>query len=577
MFLLLFTLSVLVGGADPVIVAGCVIQAGLLVLAQRRAESRRWVLPVQVLLTYLPIVLVGGSGANQSGLLAATVLWCLPARLRWPVFLLVAAGAGFAHQGWRADPAVFAYGVVTTAAVGMVVYSLLRLPELVDRLTSTQDELARVTLARERLQVARRLRAALGDQLTMVMKWLQVARRDLVAEPEQAREAVREAAATARRMTRSVRETAAAHDNSDARPRDTEPVARLAPRLTLFALAISLFAWTANQTLESTQYRLAIALGGAAISSLLLAQLRWPRYATPMLLVQAAIALIPLPWLGASWCVWLILLAAAILLTQRGPWALAAVAGLIALRGAYTEANDALAMRVGWVILAMEATLVLFGLSRFWQLSVELNRSRAELMRMTLQVERLRLARDMHDLLGLTLSVLTLKCDLITELIARDAERAAAEIEESLRIAAEARGDARAMVDDQAAMSLPRELRSAGAALADEDTVVHIEYDDDLPTGAGTVLAPVVREAITNILRHSTATRIEIQCRTRNSHVHLAIRNNGAAEDDGSAGQGLRNMRTRVLNAGGSFTTSVRSGEFLLTAAVPVEQHAKCT
>ncbi|MFF2556408.1 histidine kinase [Nocardia sp. NPDC058058] len=577
LFLAVFTLSVLVGGADPVMVLCCAVQAGLLVLAQRRPGSRGWVLPVQLALTCLPILLVGGSGVNQGFLLAATVLWCVPNRLRWQAFCLVAASAGIAHQDWRDGWTGYLYGVLTTAAVGIVMYSLLRLPELVDRLVTTRGELERITLARERLQVARRLRAALGDQLDIVIDWLRAAQRDLESDPEAARQAATRVARVTRGMTQTVRETADEHHRFHTPPVDIDPVARFAPRLTQAALVMSLIAWTVDQTLEATDYRIAIAVGGTAMSSLLLAQLRWPRHATPLLALQAVITLLPLPWLGASWCVWLILLATAVLLSVPGLWALGIAAGLIALRAVYTEAATDLTSRAGWVFLAAQAVLVLFGLSRFLQLSEQLNRSRAELMRITLHVERLRVSRDMHDLLGLTLSVLALKSDLITELITRNPSRAAIEIGESMRIAADARTEAGAMVEDLPGISLHRELRSARRALADGDVAVHIESDAGLPGRAGALLVPVLREAVTNILRHSAATRAEISCGQRDAGLHLSIRNDGVGAQPSRDGQGLRNMRARVLDAGGRFTGSVRDGEFVLTAWVPICEYADCT
>lgn len=573
---MLFTLAALIGGADSVMVICFALQAGLLVLAQRRPGSRRWVLPIQLALTCLPLVVTGDIGVNQGFLLAATVLWCVPTRWRWPAFGLVVAGAGGAHQDWRDTWATYLYGVLTTAAVAIVIYSLLRLPELVDRLTTTRDDLARATLARERLQLARRLRAALGDQVDLVMIWLRVARRDIDSAPDTAQLAASQVARVTRGMTKTVRETAELYRRSDAPPRDIEPVAWLAPRLTLVALVMSLLAWTVDQTLENTEYRPAVVLGGFTMSGLLLAQLRWPRYATLMLLIQAAVTLVPLPWLGANWCVWLILLATSVLLSQPGIRALIIAAALTALRAAYTEPAAQLTSRAGWVILAMEATLVLFGLSRFWQLSEELSRSRIDLIRMTLHVERLRVARDMHDLLGLTLSVLALKSDLITELIARDPRRAALEIEESLRIAAEARTEARAMVDDLPERSLHRELHSARKVLVESGKIVHLESDAELPEELGAPLVPVLREAVANILRHSAATRVEIDCRQRNGYLHLAIRNDGVIDSDRPHGRGLRNMHARVIDVGGSFTTSICDGEFLLDAQLPVGGDAKC-
>ncbi|MGX1811866.1 sensor histidine kinase [Nocardia sp. NPDC055321] len=575
LFLILFTLSFAVGGADALALGGCAFQAGLLVLAVRRAATRQWVLLAQITLTYLPIPLVGGSASYQGSLLAVTVLWCVPTRWRWVLFVLIVAGAGFARESWRGDSHAFVYGVLTTGAIAIVMYSLLRLPALVDRLTATRAELARVTLARERLEVAGRLRAALGGRLTAVMTLLNEAGRELDSEPGRARAAVLEAARATRAMTETVRATAALHRDVTVLPRDHEPVARLLPRLTLLTLAVSLASWTVNQVLESGQHRAFIAIGGAVMSTLVLAQLYWPRRAAPLLAVQAAITLLPLPWLGGSWCVWLILLAASVLLSRRGPWAWAAVAGLFALRAAYTEPAERLGMRAGWVILAMEATLVLVGLARFWRLSTDIDRSRAELVRITLQVERLRVARDIHDLLGLTLSVLALKSDLIAELITRDPRRAAAEIEEALRIAAEARGEARRMADSRRALG--QELRSAALAVGVDGARVRLEQDEALPESAGAVLAPVVREAVTNILRHSAAARVRIECRVRGDRLVLTVCNDGVGTGGVGVGQGLRNMRARVTEAGGEFTTAVVAGEFRLTAAVPVPGYADCT
>ncbi|MEU0505741.1 histidine kinase [Nocardia sp. NPDC005998] len=548
---------------------GCgVVQAGLLVIAQCRPAARGRVLAAQVVATYLPILVFGGA-VNTDCLLAATVLFATVTRWRWAAFGLVAVGSGVVHGEWQQVWPGSLYAALGTAAIGLVLYSLLRLPELLDRLSATHSELAQVTLAQERLQVTDQLRAALGEEVGTVRELLADARRDLTARPERARDAVDRAASATRRIIRAVREIAFTQRDLEVQPVDGEPIARLVPRLTFLAIAVGLFAWTANQTMELSGHRLSTAIGGTLMSCLFLAQLYSARFAVPMLAAQAAITLIPLPWFGAYWSAWLILLAAAVLLTLRGPWAVVAVIALFALRGRYTEPGTAPIDPGLWLLLALQATLTLFGLARFWQLSEQLNRSRAELVRTTLHVERLRLARDIHDLLGLALSVLALKADLVTDLITRDPVRAEREIEEALRIAADAQSEAYALVDHEAARSLGRELDSAGKALNDAVATVELGYDDELPDEAGAVLAPVVREAVTNVLRHSAATRVRIECRRRKDHLHLDIRNDGAQRASRTGGQGLDNMRARVLGAGGSFTTAVSGGEFLLSARVP--------
>ncbi|QIS09683.1 sensor histidine kinase [Nocardia arthritidis] len=560
LFLILITVSVSMNGAGAVPAICCAAQAVLLVLAQRRSGGRAWILPIQLLVTYLPFALSTGA-VNLDGLLAATVLWCLP--LRWARFgfLLVVAVSGGIHGG-RHD---YLYAAVTTAAIGLVVYVLLRLPILIDELRSSRHELAELTLARERLEATQRLRAALGDRLTSVIDLLQRAR--AAADPLRARDAVGAAASATREIIGTVRQTAIRQGALTRLPPDSA-TSRLAPQLTLVALVVGLAGWTVIEAVEIGRPYWPTVLGGATMSILLLGQLFWPRWARRLLLVQAAATLAPLPWVG-SWSVWLMLLAVSALLSLSGMRAAIAVAGLFALRAAYSVPTSGLSGHGNWIIPAAEATLVLYGLARFRQLSVRLNEARAALVRMTLQVERLRIARDIHDLLGLTLSVLALKSDLVAELVVRDQDRAIAELDQALRIAANARTEAIALVDDNTARSLRHELRLAAQALAAACGDVDVAYDEDLPERAGAVLAPVVREAVTNVLRHSAATRVAIECRRHDGQLRLRIHNNGATGEPDSDGQGLRNMRARVTGAGGSFAASGTGDEFLLTALIP--------
>ncbi|UGT41632.1 histidine kinase [Nocardia yamanashiensis] len=576
LFLVSFTLSVLVGGASMVAVGCCAAAAGLLALAQLRVRSRRWVFPVQALLVYLPVAF-GDAATNLDGLLAASALRCLPARARWWAFTVIVAGSGFLHGDWRREPILFGYAAVATAAIGVVTYSLLRLPELVDRLRATKDELARAALTQERLRVAGQLHAALGDELSGVRVLLRTARRELGERPERAREAMRRTAAATRRMIETVRATAAVHGEQDGAPRDPEPVSRLAPRLAMAAMVIGLAAWTITQTIESAPaHRLPVAAAGVALTGSLVAQLYRPRLASRILVAQAAIVLLPLPWLESSWCGWLPFLAIPVLLTQRGGRLAAELIGLIVLRALCSEPEAPPGIQAGWVLPVLEATLAQFGLAQFWLLSDQLNRSRAQLVRTTLQVERLRVARNIHDLLGLTLSVLALKSDLIVELVDFDTRRAAAEIDESLRIATDAQREARALAADTVRASLADELSVAAKLLREHGIVVDLDCDDELPDACAAVLSPVAREAITNILRHSDAGYVDIECHRRNDELHLLIRNDGPRTRT-SDGQGLRNMRARVSDAGGRFTAVADPDEFVLTAVVPVEPYAECT
>ncbi|GAB0105613.1 hypothetical protein JMUB6875_45930 [Nocardia sp. JMUB6875] len=569
LFLVVYALSVVVGGNGIAAACCVVVQAILLVIAHRRPGNLP-VLIAQAVAAYLPIAFLGAAALNLDWLLAATLLLGPRQRVRWFGFGVVTLVSGPAHHGLHAGGEAYAHAYVATAAVGLVVYSLLRLPDLLDRLSSTQEELSRVVRSEERLRVARDLRAGLGEQITEVLERLRRTRTELAEDPERARDTADDVADRTRTIVAVMRRTAAAQHDLDLPSPDPAPVARLVPRLAMTALVAGLIAMTANQVLEIPEYRLANAIGGVTFTALLVAQVVWTRYAVVLLWAQVVLTLVPLLWLGPYWCSWLSLLAVAALLRERAPWVVAAI-GLIALRAAFAEPTGELAEPAGWVFLALEATLCLYGLARFRQLSLQLNRTRAELATRTAHLERLRLARDIHDLLGLTLSVLALKCDLIGELITRDPVRAASEIDQALRIAADARFEALALTDECAARSLRDEFDSARSILVAAIETVSIDCDDQLPERADRVLAPVVREAVTNVLRHSTATRVAISCRSRDRLVQLNIHNDGVeptANPDGS-GQGLRNMRARVLDAGGSFETSIDDGEFRLEAAVP--------
>jgi two-component system, NarL family, sensor histidine kinase DesK len=192
--------------------------------------------------------------------------------------------------------------------------------------------------------------------------------------------------------------------------------------------------------------------------------------------------------------------------------------------------------------------------------------------------ERLRVARDVHDLLGLGLSAVALKADLAGALIGRDDHRAAAELEQMSRICATARVDIGQVTGQGPALSLARELHDAGELLTSLGTEVRAgDLDGPLPNAADAVLAPVLREAVTNILRHAAARTCVIDVTVGHEAVRLEVTNDGVeahrtarhAANDGT-GAGLVNLRARVQASGGWVTCRRAGGQFRLTAEVPV-------
>ncbi|NRQ30958.1 sensor histidine kinase [Nonomuraea sp. NN258] len=181
--------------------------------------------------------------------------------------------------------------------------------------------------------------------------------------------------------------------------------------------------------------------------------------------------------------------------------------------------------------------------------------------------ERLRFARDLHDLLGHSLSVITLKSELAAKLSTKDAGRAAAEMTEVHRLAGEALAEVQVAVHGYQALDLDAELTRVRDALSAAGTRCVIDVRaDDLSPAARTLLAWAVREGVTNIIKHSTATRCVI---TIEQGV-LEIRNDGVHGQVSGSGSGLRGLSERMATAGGSFTAEpAPGGEFLLRAAVP--------
>ncbi|MFE0684818.1 sensor histidine kinase [Streptomyces sp. NPDC058961] len=221
--------------------------------------------------------------------------------------------------------------------------------------------------------------------------------------------------------------------------------------------------------------------------------------------------------------------------------------------------------------------LVVFGLSRMARLASELHRSRAEISRLAVTTERLRFARDLHDLLGFSLSAITLKCELVRRLASARPVQARGELTEVLGIVREALADVRAVAGGSRRMSLTAEAEHAVAVLSGAGIHAAVRLDcGELPGDVETVLATMLREGLTNMLRHSRAEHCEITAERTAAGVRLTLVNDGA---DGTGapglaarpggGSGIGNLTTRVEAVNGRLTARPRpGGRFELRAEV---------
>jgi two-component system sensor histidine kinase DesK len=236
----------------------------------------------------------------------------------------------------------------------------------------------------------------------------------------------------------------------------------------------------------------------------------------------------------------------------------------------------------GMLFLTVESAalgLLVYGLTRLAQLAVQLENLRGELAREAVAGERLRVARDTHDLLGLGLSAIAMKADLIGKLIGRDDARAGEETAELARICATAGADVRLVAGEARDLPLDAELAAARDVLALAGIDVRMRVSAGPPPGAAAVLVPVLREAVTNILKHSRASHCTLEL-TGHGHLRLLISNDGGSGPGGDAertpraaagrtGNGLRNLAARLEAAGGQLAVSRTGGTFSLTAELP--------
>ncbi|HWM92728.1 MAG TPA: sensor histidine kinase [Thermoanaerobaculia bacterium] len=189
-----------------------------------------------------------------------------------------------------------------------------------------------------------------------------------------------------------------------------------------------------------------------------------------------------------------------------------------------------------------------------------------EVERLAKAAERERIARDLHDVLGHTLSVITLKSELAGKLVDRDPDRACREIREVERISREALREVRTAIAGYRSEGLQAELARAGLAL--ESSGVKLEYFAQ-PVEPGpareTVLALALKEAVTNVIRHSGARTCWISLKEENGEVRLEVRDDGRG---GTApfGIGLSSMRERVEGLGGRMERQGDDGTTLIVA-----------
>jgi two-component system sensor histidine kinase DesK len=300
---------------------------------------------------------------------------------------------------------------------------------------------------------------------------------------------------------------------------------------------------------------------------------RGDRLATGLLIALTVDAFVLVIWFGHNMPMLFPLVAMAcgvVVAWRRRPWpmivvgALSVTGGLTTwLRGA--SPGDAFTVWYSTLIsgFIVATILVLFAAVR------ELRETREELARTAVSEERLRFARDLHDLLGHTLSVMVIKAQAVRRLADRDVALATEQAADIETIGRDALRQVRLAVTGYRGRGLTAEIDGARTALRDAGIDLLVRQEGTpLPDAAGALLGWVVREGVTNVIRHSGATNCEIHVEGRDEEAVLSIRDDGRG-GTASKGNGLHGLTERVHGAGGHLAAGPADHGYLLTVNLP--------
>ena len=218
------------------------------------------------------------------------------------------------------------------------------------------------------------------------------------------------------------------------------------------------------------------------------------------------------------------------------------------------------------------AAIVVGGLRIFAGTNDRLHRAEAEIEQLAAEQERLRIARDLHDLLGHALTTVTLKAELASRLVSRDPERAASEMAEVAELGRQSLADVRATVSGYREVSLVRELAAAREILQAAGIEAELPgAAEDVPGDLRELFGWVVREGVTNAIRHSRARRVAVRLVGRT----IEVENDGVGGGPAGTGQagdghGLMGLTERAALLGGAVQAGPEgSDSYRLRVEVP--------
>ncbi len=316
-----------------------------------------------------------------------------------------------------------------------------------------------------------------------------------------------------------------------------------------------------------------------------------PRFSFVLFVMLGAVALVFSLTNGPAW-LWLFIgvsAIAGILLPMRSAFAVIVLLTLFPLLLTVVRHGGITGVDWWWLIafllIVRGIGLDMIGVARMGSAIRELHTARRELARLAVIEERERLSRDLHDLLGQTLSVITLKSELARGLIQEEPERCAQELAEIERVSRKTLREVRKTVAGYRQPTLANELDGA-RQLLEAAGVEHVieQMIGDLPLALDAILAWTIREGVTNVIRHSRAQQCLIRLARNQGMAEAMILNDGKQQEDqqdkrASQGNGLSGLRERVATLGGTMEAGSLdvSGkkQFRLWVAMPFQDRTE--
>ena len=230
----------------------------------------------------------------------------------------------------------------------------------------------------------------------------------------------------------------------------------------------------------------------------------------------------------------------------------------------------------GLLIPALLGGFAMTGVRELVRTTIALREARATVAQLAANEERLRLARDLHDLLGHSLSLITLKSELAGQHPPGRPEEAAQQVADIEQVSRQALVDVREAVTGYRRPRLHAELAGARVALTAAGVTAALPGEPDLdgvPEESESALAWALREAVTNVVRHSGAGRCTVELLRRQTLdgplLELTVEDNGSGGEGAGHGNGLAGLTERLTKAGGTLEAGPLKSGFRLVARVP--------